>query len=513
MSTSNSSFTRIGKNTIALYCRSIIAMFISLYTSRVLLQVIGVDDFGIYNVVGGMVMLFSFLSVALMVSTQRFMNVEMGRGNTEEVNLVFCTSVNIQILIAIVIAVGGELIGVYLLYNYLSIPVNRLEAAFWVLQFSIITLIINVVSVPYNALIMAKEEFRIFAYIDIFGHLLKLIVVILINYSGGDRLIVYALFIMLIQIIIRFIYSLYCNRKFPESHYKWKVNKVLTKQMLLFSSWTTLSGISSLAYQQGIGVLYNAFYGVAVNAAVGIAQQVNAAVNTLVSNFTTSFYPQLTKSYAAGDWTKVKKMHFTGPKLAFCIMAALVVPFSLNLDYILRLWLEKVPLHTGMFIRIILGSSLISILATTSNTLVRATGKIRTYEISLNVIIWSFFGITYLCLRSDMSIYVPYSILVINSLITSLYTANYSCRCIGVKSIEYYRSVHFPMITSLFIAIGIASYLLPKSDNLLSLCFNIVVTISIVVFCNYTLGLNSSEKKIVIQIAKTMINKLKKNEA
>ena len=145
MSTSNSSFTRIGKNTIALYCRSIIAMFISLYTSRVLLQVIGVDDFGIYNVVGGMVMLFSFLSVALMVSTQRFMNVEMGRGNTEEVNLVFCTSVNIQILIAIVIAVGGELIGVYLLYNYLSIPVNRLEAAFWVLQFSIITLIINVI--------------------------------------------------------------------------------------------------------------------------------------------------------------------------------------------------------------------------------------------------------------------------------------------------------------------------------------------------------------------------------
>lgn len=510
MSVSNNSFTRIGKNTIALYCRSIIAMCIGLYTSRILLKVIGIDDFGIYNVVGGMVMLFSFLNAALMVSTQRFMNMEMGRGKTEGVNLVFCTSVNIQLLMAVVITVGGEVIGTYLLYNYLSIPTNRINAAFWVLQFSIVTLLFSIISVPYNALIMAKEEFRSFAYIDILGYLLKLFAVIFISYYGGDRLIAYALLIMLAQVVIRFIYSFYCNYKFPESHYRWQVDSVLTKKMLSFSSWTTLSGISSLAYQQGIGVLYNVFYGVAINAAVGIAQQVNAAVNTLVSNFTTAFYPQMTKCYAAKDWEKVKKMHFTGPKLAFCIMSVMVVPLLLNLNYILKLWLDEVPLHTTMFIRIILCSSLVTILATTSNTLVRATGKIRTYEITLNIIIWLFFLIIYICLKLDVNIYVPYSVMVVNSLITSLYIANYSCRCIGVKGIEYYRSVHLPMIISLLMALAIVFYLLPESENLLSLCFNIVVTISIVAFCNYTLGLNRSEKKFVIQIVKMMINKFKK---
>ena len=512
MSTSNNTFTRIGKNTVVLYCRSIIAMFISLYTSRVLLQVIGIDDFGIYNVVGGMVMLFSFLNVALMVSTQRFMNMEMGCGKTERVNLVFCTSVNIQLLMAVLITVGGEVIGTYLLYNYLSIPANRINAAFWVLQFSIVTLLFSIISVPYNALIMAKEEFRSFAYIDILGYLLKLFAVIFISYYGGDRLIVYALLIMLAQVVIRFIYSFYCNYRFPESHYKWKIDSVLTKKMLSFSSWTTLSGISSLAYQQGIGVLYNAFYGVAINAAVGVAQQINAAVNTLVSNFTTAFYPQMTKGYAAKDWDKVKAMHFTGPKLAFCIMSVMVVPLMLNLNYILKLWLDEVPLHTTMFIRMILCSSLITILATTSNTLVRATGKIRTYEITLNTIIWLFFLIIYICFKLDMNIYVPYSIMVVNSLITSLYIANYSCRCIGVKGIEYYRSVHLPMIISLLMGFTLAFYLLPESESLLSLSLNVVITISIVIFCNYTLGLNGTERKFVIQVMRRMINKLK-NEA
>lgn len=502
MSTSDTSFTRIGKNTIALYCRSIIAMCIGLYTSRILLKVIGVDDFGIYNVVGSMVMLFSFLNAALMVSTQRFMNIEMGCGRPEGVNLVFCTSVNIQLLMAVVIAVGGEVIGLYLLYNYLSIPVNRINAAFWVLQFSIVTLIFNIISVPYNALIMAKEEFRSFAYIDIFGYLLKLSAVIIIGYYGGDRLITYALLIMLAQIVIRFIYSFYCNHKFSESHYKWQIDNSLTKKMLSFSSWTTLSGITSLAYQQGAGVLYNAFYGVAINAAVGIAQQVNAAVNTLVSNFTISFYPQMTKGYAARDWNKVKKIHFTGPKLAFCIMSVMVVPLILNLNYILKLWLNEVPLHTAVFVRIILCSSLITILTTTSNTLVRATGKIRIYELTLNTIICFFFFIIYACLKLDMNLYIPYSIMVINSLVTSLYMANYSCRCIGVKGTEYYFSVHLPMIASLLIALGITFYLLPESENILLFLFNVIVTMFIVSFCNYTIGLDSLERKFVCEMMK-----------
>ncbi|MBV4223338.1 oligosaccharide flippase family protein [Bacteroides xylanisolvens] len=513
MSTSNYSFIRIGKNTIALYCRSIIAMFIGLYTSRVLLGVIGVDDFGIYNVVGGMVMLFSFLNVALMVSVQRFMNVEMGRGKTEGVNLVFCTSINIQLLMAVVIAIGSEIIGLYLLYNYLSIPINRIDAAFWVLQFSIVTLIFSIISVPYNALIMAKEEFRSFAYIDIFGYLLKFLAVIFIGYYGGDRLVVYALLIMLAQIMIRFIYSFYCNCKFPEAHYKWQIDGALTKKMLSFSSWTTLSGISSLAYQQGVGVLYNAFYGVAINAAVGIAQQVNTAVNTLVNNFTMSFYPQITKSYAGKDWDKVKKLHFTGSKLAFCIMSMMTVPLLLNLNYILKLWLNEVPLHTAMFIRIILCSSLIAILTTTSNTLVRATGKIRIYEITLNLIIWFFFLIIYICLKSDINIYVPYSIMIINSLITSLYIANYSCRSIGVKGTEYYFSVHIPMIISSLTAIVIAFYLLPESKSLLSLCFNVIVTILIVVLCNFLLGLNRFERNFIIHVVKQFTNKILRNES
>ena len=234
-------------------------MLIGIYASRVLLQVLGVEDFGIYNIVGGVVVLFSVFNTSFTVSIQRYMNYEMGKNNLNGVHEIFCTAINIQILMAILIFIIGEIGGLFLLYNYLSISEDRLDAAFWVLQFSILTLVVNLISIPYNALIIAKEEMKSFAYIDMLGSILKLSAIYLTDIfknSPIDKLIVYALFIFISQIIIRFIYSWYCKNKFSETKYKFHLNYELIKEMLRFSSWTSLSAVSFLLINQGINILY-----------------------------------------------------------------------------------------------------------------------------------------------------------------------------------------------------------------------------------------------------------------
>lgn len=482
-------------------------MLIALYTSRLLLATLGIDDFGVYNVVGGVVMLFSFLNATLTVSSQRFLNYEMGRGNDKQINDVFCTSVNIQILTAIVVFVIGEVLGLFMLYHYLSIPAERMFAAFWVLQFSLLTLVVNILSVPYNAFIIAKEDMKSFAYIDILNSLLKLSVVFIIISFGGDKLILYSLLILLVQILIRCIYSLYCNRKYSEVKYRFYRNDEQMKSMLVFSSWTSLSGITSLLNNYGIGILYNMFYGVAVNAAIGISNQIYSAVWTLLGNFTTSFNPQITKNYASGDWNRVKQLHLTGSKFSFFLMSLFSMPIILNIEPILKLWLTNVPPYTGMFTQIILCIALISSLTSTSNTLVRSTGKIKSYELMLNGIIAFFFLLSFICFKLDCPLYMPYIMLILSSITLSLFEAFRSCRCIGIPYRIYLFSVHFKMLFALLVGIAIAYLFQFKKEGIIFLCLQILFVIFIVASCEYFIGFNSQEKKFLKQSISKVWNK------
>lgn len=506
----NYSSARIAKNTIALYIRSFVSMLITLYASRILLKTLGVDDFGIYNVVGGVVMLFSFLNSSLVVSTQRFLNYEMGRGNYKRINDIFCTSVNIQLFVAVGIFIIGEVIGLFVLYNYLSIPEERIHIAFWVLQFSILTLVVNIISVPYNAFIIAKEDMKSFAYIDILNALLKLLVIFIIGLFGRDKLFLYALLILFVQIIIRIIYSIYCNQKYLETKFHFYWEGELMKEMLSFSSWTSLSAITYLLNNYGISILYNIFYGVAINAAIGIANQVNAAILGLVGNFTTSFNPQITKNYASGDWDRVELLHFTGSKFSFFLMSILAAPIILNVDSILYLWLDNVPPHTGAFSQIILCIALITSLTSTSNTLVRSTGRIKGYELILNSIIVFFLILSFVCFKLHTSIYVPYMMLIVSSIFVSFFVAYRSCKCVKVSCKCYLYSVHFRMLMAFVVGMCIAFVLQFDKNGFCFLILNVASSIFIIALCEYLLGFNLKEKMFLRHSMSNLLSKILK---
>ena len=498
MSTISSNYNakRIAKNTLVLYVRSILSMAIGLYTSRLLLKVLGVEDYGVYTVVGGMVLLFSFLSTSLAVSSQRFLNYEMGKGLTTEVNKIFCMSVNILTMLAVCMSVLAEIIGLYLLYNYLSIPKMRLDAAFWVLHLSVASLFFTIISVPYNALIIAKEDMRSFAYIDILGSCLKLLAVVALNWTSWDRL----------------IYINVCKRKFSESKYRWLWDVSLFKKMVSFSGWTTLSAFTMIGRNQGIAVLYNAFYGVAINAAIGIANQVNGALNTLVLNFTTSFNPQIIKNYASGDWNHCQRLHLSGPKFAFFLMSIVSAPFFLFGDYILKLWLVNPPTYSVMFIHLILADTLLKTLTTTSNTIVRATGDVKKYEITLNSIICICFGLACLCFRYGLDLQLPFLCLILATIINNLYVSYKSCNSIAMSWSDYAKQIFFKMVFSyvcpilIFLLCGLSCSSLPD------FIYKTIFIVLLIVLSEYYIGFSITERTFILNSIRALKNKIFKQD-
>ena len=292
MDSNTFSSKRILSNTIALYIRSLFSLVLNLIISRQLLKVLGTEDYGIYSIVGSFIILFGFLNSTMGASAQRFLNYEMGlsKDGAGNVQNVFSNIINIQIVISVVVFLLCETVGIYLFYNYLNIPPARLHAAFVCLQFSIFTLVINTLTIPYHGLLIAFENMKAFAYLDICGYILNLCIVLSLPLVSSDRLIIYAAFFFCAQLLVRICYYIYCRNKYVESKYRYGIDKELTRQILGFFSWTTLSGITILIIMQGIGVLYNVFYGVLVSAAIGIANQVNGAVQNLCNNFVTSLF-------------------------------------------------------------------------------------------------------------------------------------------------------------------------------------------------------------------------------
>lgn len=340
---------RIAKNTLLLYFRTLFIMLVTLYTSRVVLNTLGVTDYGIYNVVGGVVMMFSVISGSLSSSISRFITYELGHGDFEKLKRIFSTSVNIQIGISILILVLAELFGVWFLNAKMNIPAERLSAANWVLQCSLLSFIINLISVPYNACIIAHERMSAFAYISILEAVLKLAVVYMLLVSPYDKLATYAILLVVVALIIRMAYSLYCRRHFEESRYKFVYDKPLVKEMTGFAGWSFFGNGAYMLNVQGVDMLINIFFGVTLNAARGVATQVQNAVMQFVNNFTVAVNPQITKSYAAGEMEYMYKLVCRGARFAYFLLLLFVVPIVCEADYILRLWLKLVPEYAPTF--------------------------------------------------------------------------------------------------------------------------------------------------------------------
>lgn len=507
MPQSSSATNRIAKNAVALYIRSFIVMLISLYTSRVILRVLGVENLGIYNVVGGVVMMFAFLDGAQTQTYQRYYNYAMGRPDKYSLTEVFSTAVNVQTLLAASLFLLTEVVGLYLLYNHLVIPDGRQNAAFWVFQFSIVTLIINTISIPYSALIVSNENFRAFAYIDIANVILKLLIVFLVERLPYDRLIAYALLIVVIQVLTRFSYSIYCKKKYHTIRYKLHWNGALTKDIAGFSGWIALSSIISMLFTQGVSIIYNMFFGVVANAAIGIANQVRSAVLKLTNNLTLSFGPQLVTNYAGGNLERVNKIWTIGNKCALGLFSAIAIPIIIDADYILALWLKEPPQYTTIFLRLILIENIIRFFAATAPSVVRATGKIKSFELitnAINIIAFIFIVIGFYTYNS---ISLPYIIMIINSTVQVFYSVYVACKRIDYSFIKYIRMNTGLLVLALGIAVAISIFLSPSNFNVWILIVHSTFTAILVILSLYFIALLPGERSF---INLTVLNFIKK---
>lgn len=392
---------RIAKNTLLLYARMLFGMLVALYTSRVVLNTLGVEDYGIYNVVGGFVAMFSLISSSLSAAVSRFLTFELGKGDMERLRCVFSTSLLIHIVLAGIIFVLAETLGVWFLNTQMTIPTARLNAANWVFQASILSFMSGLFSVPYNASIVSHERMSAFAYIGILDVLLRLFIVLFIAYASWnfDRLIVYSLLLAAVSIALQCIYIFYCRRNFAECRLRFYFDKSCWKEMSSFAGWNFIGGTASLLKTQGVDVLLNLFVGPVLNAARGIAGSVNTVVGAFANNFMTALRPQITKSYASGNYPYMMSLVERGARFSFYTIFILALPVLFETDFILTLWLKQYPEHTVNFIRLVLLASLCDVLSNTLITLQAATGKIRNYQLAVGGMLILNFPLSYLCLK------------------------------------------------------------------------------------------------------------------
>jgi O-antigen/teichoic acid export membrane protein len=415
-----SSNSRIATNTLLLYVRMIITVIVSLYISRVVLNILGVTDFGIYNVVGGIVVMFGFLNSAMAASTQRFLTFELGKRDKLRLEQVFSISVSLHIIIALIILLLSETVGLWFLNTKLSIPADRLPAANWVFQFSVFTLLITILGVPFDAAIIAHERMKVLAFTSIAEVLLKLLVVYLLHLFGFDKLVMYAVLLFLVSLIVRIVYTLYCFKKFPESHYRFFWEKKLFVQMSGFAGWNLLGVFAGIGYNQGVNVLLNIFFGPVINAARGISFQVMGAVNQLVTNFQIAVNPSITKSYADQDEAKMYKLIFSSAKFSFYLLLLFILPLIIELKLVLLFWLKNVPAYTEVFTRLILIDILICSLSGPLQILAQATGRVRNYQLVVSIILLLNLPFSYLLLKLGYSPEATFIVSIVLSVVALL---------------------------------------------------------------------------------------------
>ena len=390
---------RIAKNTLLLFFRMLFTMSISLFTSRVVLNTLGVVDFGIYNVVGGVITLLGFLHGSLGGASSRFITYSIGKQDRAETKKIFANILSIHIVLAVVVLILAETIGLWFVTTQLQIPSERTEAALWVYQFSILSSVLTILNVPYNATIIAHERMSAFAYISILDAVLKLLIVYLLLVTSYDKLIVYSLLFFGIQLFDWLLYRSYCLRHFDEVHSRPQYDRHLFREIFVFAGWTMNGNLAVIGYTQGLNILLNLFFGPAVNAARGIAVQVQNVCMQFCTNFQMALNPQLTKSYAAGDLEQMHRLLVKSSKFSYYILLVLVLPLLLLAEFVLHLWLGMVPEHTVSFLRLILCVELLFTLSNPIIVSVHATGRLKKFQLVEGSMLLTIVPIAYLLLK------------------------------------------------------------------------------------------------------------------
>lgn len=502
MSPSQSENTkRIAKNTLMLYGRMLIGMLVSLYTSRLILHTLGVEDYGINNVVGGVVSMFSLISNSLSASVSRFLTFELGRGDLNALKRVFSTSLTIHVALAVIIVVLTETIGLWFLNTRMTIPSERLYAANWVFHASLFSFVIGLISVPFNASIVSHEKMSAFAYIGILDIFLRLFIVLFIAYSpwSFDRLIVFSLLSVGVSFCVQMIYWVYCKRHFVECRFKLHFDKSYWKSMSSFAGWNFIGASSAILRDQGGNIAINIFCGPAVNAARGIACQVNSAINGFVGNFMVALNPQITKSFAAKNYEYMMTLIYKSARFSFYILLLLSLPVIINADYILVLWLKTVPDHTGYFLVLVLIFAMSEAVSNPLVTAMLATGKIRNYQLVVGGLQMLNLPISYMLLKYG---FIPEVVFIVAICLSQccLFARLYMLRrMIGLSAREYIKKVYLNVwMVALVSSILPCIFSLYMDKSFITFILSCIVSIITTGLSVSYVGCNNAERHFIL---------------
>ena len=502
---------RIAKNTMLLYGRMGLMMIISFFTARITLEALGVVNYGINNIVGGLVSMFAVISNSLSSSVSRFITFGLGEGDKVKLNRIFITAVNIHIILAIIVVIAIETIGVWFLVNKMVIPPDRLTAAHWVLQCSTISFAIGLLSTPYNAAIIAHEKMGIYAYFSIFDAISRLAIVFSIKYYGGDKLILLAIISLFPTIIKQFYYQYYCRKSFSECHYKPLWDKILFKEMFSFAGWNFIGASSALLKDQGVNIAINLFHSPAVNAARGIAMQISSIIEQFTSNISIAVRPQITKEYAAKNYARMHNLMYIGTKAVYFLFMTISIPIFFEIETILCIWLGQVPQHTVLFTRLVLILCLSDIMSSTLIAAQWATGRIRNYQIVVGGTQMLNFPISYILLRLGFFPEVTLIVAIIISQLCLVERLFFTHRSVKLPSLKFTKEIYFNAIVVTITSAIIPAIFYFNIHNEIPRFFLVCISSVASSFAAiYVIGLKKDEKKLAIQYIQQLRNKLKK---
>jgi O-antigen/teichoic acid export membrane protein len=477
-----------------------LAMGVGLYTSRLVLEALGVVDYGIYGLVGGIVIMFAFLNSSMASATQRYLSFDIGKNDQERLQKTFNATLNIHFLVAFIVLVLAETIGLWFVNYKLDIPTDRINAANWVFQFSIFAFILNVIQVPYNALLVAREHMNVYAYVSILETLLKLAIVLILVQADTDKLILYAILTFSVSFVIRLVYKIYCKRRFKESIYKFYYDRTYYKELLSYSGWNLFGNIASIARSQGSNILLNLFFGPIANAAFSLTVMVQGIIGNFVTNFQMALNPQIVKNYAKGDAKASLNLMYKSAKFSFFAMLLLVLPFLYNIDYVMNLWLTEVPLYTIDFLKLAMIYSLIETISNPLMSGLQATGKIKKYQAIVGSLIFLNLPIAWILLKTTQIPHSFYWSFIAISIIALFIRLNFVKNLMNIKITSFYKEV---LLRIVLVLIAIASVLYPlrvylvEDDVFIFFLFKTAIILLFTISIIVVLGMNKLERHFI----------------
>ena len=489
---------RIAKNTLLLYFRMLITMCIGIYTSRIVLQNLGIVDFGVYNVVSGMVTMFTFLNTTLATSTQRFITFSLGKSSVNERMRTFSTAFWIHLYISIIIMLIVLIMGLWFMEGHLNIPSERMPAAYWVFGCSLVIIVMSITQVPYTASIIAHEDMKVYAYMSIYDALSKLIVALGITIISYDKLIIYSILIMLTRLISLGLYRYYCLKHYQECSPIKKINKLLLKSMLSFSGWNVFGCMAFMLNDQGFNILINVIFGPIINTARGIANQLNSYILQLVNNFLTASNPQIVKYYAADDNGNMIKLINNSAKYAGILMAVMLLPLYFEIDYILKIWLGETPKETVLFTRIILVQSLIQAMSRPIVMGIHATGNMKLSSILSSSILLLILPISWILLKIGIGLPIVLSINLMPWVCETMILAFLLYKYVNFSIIQYIKEVYgVVLIIMITVAVPLYCINISLNESLLRLLSSCICSVTVSFIIIYRFVLNKEMKAVV----------------